>query len=1017
MIKSSTLKNRLQHKCKNILSYAIFFLCMMIHQTANPQNVLVGLSSNGGPAGRGTAFSINTNGTNFSVIKGFEDWGNSPNGNLLKDADGNFYGMTSRGGTYGAGTIFSMTPNGGVLILKQFNLNIDGGYPDGELIKGADGYFYGMTSAGGPNSYGTIFKISATGDYTIIKSFTVNTDGGNPHGHLTLAKDGNFYGITHSGGSNGVGTIFKLTPSGTFNVIHAMNSTTGGGASYGSLTEGKDGNLYGITYNGGSFSNGTIFKIKTDGTFTVLKHLKAATDGGASQSDLIQASDNNFYGTCYNGGTLGYGTIFKISTAGVFTVVKNFSYSTDGGNPYDGLMQNTDGNFYGITRAGGSKGAGAIYKLTQAGVYSVIHHLDPTTEGSTSSSVLVTGADGNLYALCNSGGANNAGTAFKVSTSGTFNLLTNFNGASFGNAPFSTFIKGKDSAYYATTSAGGKYGFGTIVKICGGTTSILYSFNKNVDGGYPKGKLLLATDGNFYGMTSDGGAKNAGTVFKITPSGNYTVTHVFNSTTDGGNPVSGLIQASDGLLYGMTVAGGTGNGGTIFKMNLTGSSFNVIRNFVSATDGNAPVGDLVQANDGNFYGMTSSSAKIFKLTQAGVFTVIHTLNSSTEGYVPTGSLIQGIDGNLYGTCSDGAAGAAGSVFQVTLSGTFKMLHAFNTTSDGRAPKGSLLQGSDGILYGTTSIGGTYNAGTIFKLNTNGSGFSVLRQMNITTDGGNAYGSLIFAPLNNLVANAQNVTTNEDTKTAITLTGSGGSLLQFNIVAQPKHGTVTGTGAKVTYKPKANYNGKDSFSFVVSVGCIASKPAFINITLKAVADTPVLAPIGNKTIVKNSTLTFTAKATDADKGQKINYSLIGAPSGAIINATSGVFTWTPTQTGSFTFKVRATDNDTSPLYDEEQITVTVTNSLIAMNESKMNVNNKIEASIYPNPVQEKIHISTQQQLSEATIRIIDLKGSVIISNTYQSNNNFEIDASRLTSGMYILQLQTTNGIQSFKFIKN
>jgi len=319
------------------------------------------------------------------------------------------------------------------------------------------------------------------------------------------------------------------------------------------------------------------------------------------------------------------------------------------------------------------------------------------------------------------------------------------------------------------------------------------------------------------------------------------------------------------------------------------------------------------------------------------------------------------------------------------------------------------------LYGTTSIGGTYNSGTIFKLNTNGSGFSVLRQMNMTTDGGNAYGSLIFAPLNNLVANAQSVTTNEDTKKAITLTGSGGSPLQFNIVAQPKHGTVTGTGANVTYKPKANYNGKDSFSFVVSIGCITSKPAFVNITLKAVADTPVLAPIGNKTVVKNSTLTFTAKATDADKGDKLVYSLISAPAGASINATTGAFSWTPTTTGSYTFKVRAADN--SGLYDEEQITVTVTNSLVAMNESEMNVNNKIEASIYPNPVQNKIHINTQQQLTEATIKIIDLKGSVISSNTYQSKNNFEIDASRLTSGMYILQLQTANGVQSFKFIKN
>ena len=1014
MIQSSTLKNRLQHKCKNILSYAIMFLCVIIHQTTNAQNVLVGLTSNGGQAGKGTAFSLTTSGNNFSVIKGFEDWGSSPNGSLFKNNDGNFYGMTSKGGTYNAGTIFKMSASGDITILKQLNLNIDGGYPDGELIKGKDGYFYGLTLAGGPNSYGTIFKISAAGDYTVIRSFTIGTDGGNPHGHLTLAKDGNFYGITHSGGANGYGTIFKLSDSGTYTVIHSMNKTTDGGDSYGSLTEGKDGDLYGATYDGGMYNYGTIFKVTTGGSLTVLKHLNAS-DGANPQCDLIQASDNSFYGTCNGGGSLGYGTIFKITTGNVYNIVKNLSYSTDGANPYGALMQNNDDNFYGVTRGGGSKGAGVIYKITTSGAYSVIHHLDGTAEGSTSSSALVKGDDNNLYALCSVGGKNNMGTVFKVSTSGALTVLEDFNGADiFGNTPYSSFIKGKDSAYYATTSAGGMYGFGSIIKICGGKTTVLHAFNKTAEGGYPKGKLLLAGNGNFYGMTSDGGTKNAGTIFKITSSGAFSVIYTFNSSTDGGSPLGSLIQGKDGLLYGMTSSGGINTGGTIFRISTSGTNFKVMRNFVSATDGNGARGDLLQASDDNFYGMTSTNAKIFKLTPAGDFSVIHSFISNSEGYVPFGNLIQGIDGNLYGTCSDGGVGLAGTVFQVTLSGTLKVVHGFNANIDGRMPKGSLLQGADSMLYGTTSIGGAYSAGTIFKVMPNGSSFTVLHTMNLDDDGGNAYGDLIFAPVNNLIANAQSLTTNEDTKKAITLTGSGGSPLKFNIAAQPKHGTISGTGANITYKPKANYSGKDSFSFTVSVGCMTSKPAFVNIKVNAVADTPVLASIGNQTVVKNSTLTFTASATDGDK-QKLTYSLIGAPGGASIDATTGMFTWTPTKTGSFTFNVRVTDN--TGLYDEEQITVTVTKTLVAMNESEMNVNNKIEANIYPNPVQDKIHINTQQALSEATIRIIDLKGSVIISNTYQYKNNFEIDATHLPSGMYILQLQTANGIQSLKFIKN
>src|SRR5690242_14517070 len=135
----------------------------------NAQNVLVGLTSNGGPEGKGTAFSIKTNGTNFSVINGFVDWGKSPNGDLLLGNDGNFYGMTYTGGTYiYPGTIFKMTPAGAVTILRQLNSNPDGQYPYGELIKGADGNFYGMTSSGGTNTYGTIFKITPAGDYTVL---------------------------------------------------------------------------------------------------------------------------------------------------------------------------------------------------------------------------------------------------------------------------------------------------------------------------------------------------------------------------------------------------------------------------------------------------------------------------------------------------------------------------------------------------------------------------------------------------------------------------------------------------------------------------------------------------------------------------------------------------------------------------------------------------------------------------------------------------------------------------------
>ena len=176
---------------------ALSLLCslftVLFFPTVNAQDVLVGLTSNGGPEGRGTLFSMKTSGANFSIMKGFADWGQEPIGDLLLGTDGNFYGMTYTGGTYTApGTIFMMTPAGAITILRELNGQPDGQYPYGELIKGPDGSYYGLTSSGGANTYGTIFKITSAGNFTVLKDFAIVADGGNPRGHLVLGKDGNF---------------------------------------------------------------------------------------------------------------------------------------------------------------------------------------------------------------------------------------------------------------------------------------------------------------------------------------------------------------------------------------------------------------------------------------------------------------------------------------------------------------------------------------------------------------------------------------------------------------------------------------------------------------------------------------------------------------------------------------------------------------------------------------------------------------------------------------------------------
>ncbi|CAN5422283.1 hypothetical protein BH10BAC2_BH10BAC2_18660 [soil metagenome] len=1002
--------------------FAVLFmsiLSMLAFTTSNAQEVLAGLTSNGGPEGRGTAFSIKTNGTGFSVIQGFADWGNNPNGDLFKDSDGTFYGMTSLGGTYNQGTIFKMTAAGVVTMLKHFNYPIDGASPYGELIKGTDGNFYGTTSAGGTNTYGTIFKMTPDGGtYTVLKHLSYAADGTNPRGHLVQAADGNFYGITYGGGANGAGTIFKMTAAGVYTLLRHLNKTTDGGNSYSSLTLGKDGNLYGITYGGGTFNYGTIFKITTAGVFTVLRHLNGPTDGGGSQSDLIQGSDGNFYGSCYGYGSIGNGTIFKITAAGVYTVLRHLFSTTDGGHPYGNLFQNSDGLLYGMNRTGGAAGAGTAFKITAAGAYTVLHSFLNDTEGGTPNAGFIKGNDGNLYALLSLGGNLTGGTVIKMTAAGAVTTLVNFNGAAKGNAPNESLAKGKDSAYYGTASGGGAYGYGTIFKICGGATTVLKSFNRNTDGSVPLGSLIQATDGNFYGMTSEGGMNGGyGTIFKVTPAGTYTVLRHLTGSTDGGSPYGSLIQATDGFLYGMTSSGGTNTGGTIFKISTTGT-FTVLRHLAYATDGSGPQGNLIQATDGNLYGMTSANAKIFKITTTGTFTVLRSLVSGTDGSYPYGSLVQSSDGKLWGVTSSGGSFGNGTIFNITTTGTLKTMKHLNATPDGRTAKGDLLIAKDGNLYGVTSLGGANNVGTIFKISPSGT-YTVLRHLNMATDGGNPFGGLVLAPVNNLIANPQSISTAEDVKKAITLTGSGGNPLTYNITTAPKRGKITGAGANKTYTPNANYTGKDSFYFSVSVGCISSDPAIVRITVTAVADTPVLAPVGNKSVIKNNALTFTATATDADKNTVLSYSLIGAPAGASMNAASGVFTWTPTTAGNFSFKVRATDNSALALYDEESITVTVTNSFAAMSASQEDkAVTKIEAAIYPNPVHDKAYITLNTPAEEVTVRIVDINGKVISTNAYQASgkNRIEINATTLSRGIYFAQVQTTEGNASLKFIK-
>src|SRR5579872_5847909 len=387
------------------------------------------------------AFAAISPAQTFLVLQNFNGSnGNDPEGSLVQGVDGALYGTTADGGDFNSGTVYKITPSGRLTTLHSFCAQSS--CPDGRgigapLVVGSDGNLYGTTVSGGANGFGTVFKITPGGALTTIYSFCVQsncTDGSLPEGGLVQATDGNFYGTTSAGGVSSFGTVFKITRAGGLTTLYSFCpmgfSCTDGDAPAAGLIQGKDGNFYGTTTDGGAhFQGGTVFKITPLGTLTTLYSfcaLSNCADGfNPFKAPLVQGTDGNFYGTTSGGGTHSeLGTIFKITPTGTLTTLYNFcalNNCTDGINPYFGVIQASDGNFYGTTFSGGSNalnGYGTIFKITPAGALTTLYTFCPQSGCSDSRTPyggLVQATNGIFYGTACCGGTSDDGTVFSLS--------------------------------------------------------------------------------------------------------------------------------------------------------------------------------------------------------------------------------------------------------------------------------------------------------------------------------------------------------------------------------------------------------------------------------------------------------------------------------------------------------------------------------------------------------------------------------------------------------------------------
>ena len=367
------------------------------------------------------------------------------------------------------------------------NVAGDARYPGGALTQGRDGNLYGVSATDESNTDGVIYMLTPAGIETGLHHFLHDGSEGTYCSSwtsgawgLTLASDGNFYGTCEGGGtpSNacggdyGCGTVYKITPDGTFTVLHSF---LGAAASEGSdptgpLTQGADGNLYGVTYYGGTDTTGTVYKITPTGTLTTV-HSFSHLDGNgiAPEGALFLSSNGNFYGTATGGGSGGYGSVFKMTTKGKITVLHNFTGSaTDGGTPTGGVIQGADGSFYGATYFGGASSEGTLFKVTTANKFTLLHSFNLAADyGILPTEGVVQATDGNIYGVTTSyagGGYANNGSAFKFSTAkkgGGFSVLFDFSGAVYP-LPDSPFLTHTNGLLYGSTYQGGQYSLGLV---------------------------------------------------------------------------------------------------------------------------------------------------------------------------------------------------------------------------------------------------------------------------------------------------------------------------------------------------------------------------------------------------------------------------------------------------------------------------------------------------------------------------------------------------------------------------
>jgi uncharacterized repeat protein (TIGR03803 family) len=684
----------------------------------------------------------NATALNFQHLCSFRNPPSAPLHRLTLGADGNYFGVAENGNANGNGVIFRMGADGIFKVIKMMDRKF-GALPYSELIPGADQNLYGYASAGGGadgTGGGTLFRVSTNGTLKILASY-LSTGPVRTPSALMASSDGNLYGLYRVTTNNVPRTaLFRLGTNGVVQTIGVLPVLLSAGQF---VTEANDGRLYVISSNGGSEGKGVVYRATKAGKVSTFFDFVAAKTTAANPPVGLVASSLNgaLYGITSAGGEVGGGTIFKLTTNGVFTTLSSLPNDPERESPYLPLATGNDGSIY--TQAGRS-----IYKVTSNDEVQLFYILPEDVATALPKGVIVAN-NGNLFSTIEGGGAQNAGSVSEISTAGDliayhsferpspvqhelaavgdgsllavgimnmgfrpttppyaiqfFQVATNgqVTESSVWNSlkPTSSLTKGDDGNYYgAGVQANGD---GAIFRTAGlDEPVIVASFAGS--GSIPVGTLTKGNDGLLYGVTSPV-ESGYPTVFTATTSGVIATLTSFTNQS----PNISLFVSADSFVYGTTV----GSSETIYRMNPSGEVTTLF-----ATNGTSLQPGLLLASDGNLYGTSAEGGQynlgmIFRMTPEGEFKTLLSFNGN-NGESPN-PLVWGEDGRLYGTTRDGGKYAKGTAFQITTNGVFTLLHSFDGTN-GAFPTARLTQAEDGFLYGVTPSGGN-GSGTVFRL--------------------------------------------------------------------------------------------------------------------------------------------------------------------------------------------------------------------------------------------------------------------------------------------------------------